>query len=178
MSKVIWFTGLSGSGKSTLAAAFHQRLQSLGIHSYVLDGDVLRTGLNKDLGFTEKDRQENIRRAGEVAKILKDAGVLVLAAFISPFSEDRKCLKEGIGEADFLEVYVSAPLEVCESRDVKGLYQKARRGLIPEFTGIDSPYEVPENPDLVLPTDQISISEAIERLTSLLISKTSLPLTP
>lgn len=171
MSRVIWFTGLSGSGKSTLAEGFYQRLQSLGIHSYVLDGDVLRTGLNKDLGFTEKDRQENIRRAGEVAKILKDAGVLVLAAFISPFSEDRKSLKKSIGESDFLEVYVSAPLEVCENRDVKGLYQKARKGLIPQFTGIDSPYEVPEEPDLIIPSHLVTIEEGIALLEEFLENK-------
>lgn len=171
MSKVIWFTGLSGSGKSTLATAFHQRLQSLGIHSYVLDGDALRTGLNKDLGFTDKDRQENIRRAGEVAKILKDAGVLVLAAFISPFSEDRKRLKESIGSSDFLEVYVSAPLEVCESRDVKGLYKKARNGLITDFTGIDSPYEVPENPDLIISTSKLTITEGIDLLNNFVIQR-------
>jgi adenylylsulfate kinase len=171
MSKVIWFTGLSGSGKSTLAAAFHHFLQTLGVSSYVLDGDVLRMGLNRDLGFSEKDRQENIRRAGEVAKILKETGVIVLAAFISPFEEDRKALKERIGPDDFLEVFVNAPLKVCESRDVKGLYQKARKGLIPMFTGIDSPYEIPKNPDLILKTNQISIVESVGKLSELLKCK-------
>lgn len=168
MPKVIWFTGLSGSGKSTLANAFHQHLYSQGIFSYVLDGDVLRTGLNRDLGFSEIDRQENIRRAGEVANILKEAGVLVLAAFISPFSEDRKKLRERIGHPDFLEVFVDAPLDVCEWRDVKGLYQKARQGLIPEFTGIDSPYEVPESPDLIIKTSLVSIEEGVDLLQELL----------
>lgn len=168
MTKVIWFTGLSGSGKSTLAQGFHAHLKSQGVHSYVLDGDVLRDGLNKDLGFSELDRKENIRRVGEVAKILKDAGVLVLAAFISPFAEDRKNLKERIGEADFLEVFVDAPLEVCEARDVKGLYKKARKGLILDFTGIDSPYENPSHPDLIIPTDLVTIEEGIVLLKELL----------
>ncbi len=168
MSKVIWFTGLSGSGKSTLAEGFYDYLQSKGILAYVLDGDVLRTGLNKDLGFSEQDRQENIRRAGEVANILKQAGVMVLAAFISPFAMDREYLKICIGESDFLEVFVHAPLEVCESRDVKGLYQRARKGQITMFTGIDSPYEEPEAPDLIIPTHLVTIEEGIELLKELL----------
>lgn len=168
MAKVIWFTGLSGSGKSTLANGFHQRLKSQGIHSYVLDGDVLRTGLNRDLGFSDKDRQENIRRAGEVAKILKETGIIVLAAFISPFEEDRRILKERIGSDDFLEVFVHAPLEVCESRDVKGLYHRARKGQIPSFTGIDSPYEEPQSPDLIIHTHLVTIEEGIDLLKELL----------
>lgn len=167
MAKVIWFTGLSGSGKSTLAKGFQAHLHSLGVHSYVLDGDILRLGLNRDLGFSTKDRQENIRRAGEVAKILKEAGVVVLAAFISPYESDRESIKLTIGVKDFIEVFVDASLEVCEARDVKGLYRKARNGLIPDFTGIDSVYEPPRSPDLIIPTDRMSVEESLGLLKNL-----------
>lgn len=143
---MIWFTGLSGSGKSTLANALHLRLKSQGIGSCVLDGDILRTGLSHDLGFSDADRKGNISRAGEVAKILNEAGLVVLAAFISSFIEGRKLHRDRIGSEDFREVYLNVPLEICELRDVKGLYHKARLGLIPNFTGFNFPYEIPDHP--------------------------------
>jgi len=145
--KVIWFTGLSGSGKSTLANALEMELHACGIRTYILDGDNIRQGLNKDLGFTDADRVENIRRIAEVAKLMMDAGLIVLTAFISPFRQEREMARELIGINRFLEVYVSTTLEVCEQRDVKGLYRQARQGKIPNMTGITSPYEIPENPN-------------------------------
>jgi len=148
--RVIWFTGLSGSGKSTLANALEVALHGQGRRTYLLDGDNIRQGLNKDLGFTEADRVENIRRIAEVARLMMDAGLIVLTAFISPFRREREMARELIGPGNFLEVYVDTPLQVCEQRDVKGLYRKARLGQIPNFTGINSPYEVPEQPDVVL----------------------------
>ena len=141
--KVIWFTGLSGSGKSTLANALEARLHRLGMRTYVLDGDNIRHGLNKDLGFSEADRAENIRRISEVARLMMDAGMVVMVAFISPFKRERELARELIGPENFFEIYVSTPLEVCEQRDVKGLYQQARTGKIPNMTGINSPYEAP-----------------------------------
>jgi len=148
--RVVWFTGLSGSGKSTIANYVEKRLHGLGKHTYTLDGDNVRHGLNKDLGFTDADRVENIRRVGETAKLFVDAGMIVLVSFISPFRSERRVAREMLEEGEFLEVYVDTPLEVCEQRDPKGLYKKARSGQLKNFTGIDSAYEVPENPEMVL----------------------------
>jgi adenylylsulfate kinase len=149
---IIWFTGLSGSGKSTLAHAVEESLHQRGCRTFVLDGDNVRHGLCSDLGFSGQDRQENIRRIGEVAKLFMEAGVIVLTAFISPYRADRKRVRGMVEHGDFIEIYCDAPIEVCESRDVKGMYKKARAGLIPEFTGISSPYEVPKNPELTVNT--------------------------
>lgn len=161
--RTVWFTGLSGSGKSTLANALEKRLVAMGRHTMLLDGDNIRMGLNRDLGFTETDRVENIRRIAEVAKLMNDAGLIVLTAFISPYRKDRENAKEIIGE-DFLEIYVSTPVEECERRDVKGLYRKARQGKIPNFTGISSPYETPEEPDVVIDTRKLSIEDAVSMI--------------
>jgi len=163
-SAIIWFTGLSGSGKSTLAHSVEERLISLGIHTYVLDGDNVRRGLNRDLGFSAEDRKENIRRIGEVAKLFVDAGIIVLSAFISPYREDRKFVRSIVEEGEFIEVYVKCPLEVCEQRDVKGLYKKAREGIIKNFTGIDDPYEEPENPEIIVETDKESLEESVNKI--------------
>jgi bifunctional enzyme CysN/CysC len=149
---VVWFTGLSGSGKSTIANLVEKRLSSLGKHTYILDGDNVRHGLNRDLGFTEEDRVENIRRVGEVAKLMADAGLIVLVSFISPFASERRMVRELLGEGEFLEVFVDTPFDECAKRDPKGLYAKALRGEIKNFTGVDSPYEAPENPELHLKT--------------------------
>lgn len=158
---VIWFTGLSGAGKSTLANALEVALFERGKHSYLLDGDNLRHGLNQDLGFSEADRTENIRRVGEVAKLFVDAGLIVLAAFISPFQTDRASIKDLIGECKMVEVYLDTPLSVCESRDTKGLYRKARSGELKGFTGIDSPYEAPESADIVINTEAVSVVDSV-----------------
>ena len=163
-AKTIWFTGLSGSGKSTLANGLEKTLAASGLHTMLLDGDNIRLGINKDLGFNEYDRAENIRRVAEISKLLNDAGIIVITAFISPFEEDREVAREIIGEDSFLEVYVSTSLEECERRDVKGLYAKARKAEIPNFTGIDSPYEVPEDPEVTIDTEKISIDEAVKGL--------------
>jgi adenylylsulfate kinase len=163
-AKVIWFTGLSGSGKSTLAVQLEAYLFQQGYKPYLLDGDTIRTGLNKDLSFTDEGRVENIRRIGEVTKLLLDAGVIVLSAFISPFRTDREKVKQIVGPENFIEVFVDAPLAVCEQRDVKGLYKRARAGEVKNFTGIDSPYEVPEHPDLVIRTGEMRVEEALELL--------------
>ncbi|MED3648291.1 adenylyl-sulfate kinase [Halalkalibacterium halodurans] len=163
-SCVVWFTGLSGSGKSTLANALDRKLFEEGIHSYVLDGDNIRHGLNAGLGFSEEDRKENIRRIGEVAKLFVDAGVVTSTAFISPFREDRDKVRGILDDGEFIEVYVRCPLETCEKRDPKGLYKKARSGAIPEFTGISSPYEEPVNPELIIDTDQLTVEEAVEKI--------------
>ncbi len=162
--KCIWFTGLSGSGKSTLTNLLEVELHKKGYKTYVLDGDNIRLGLNKDLDFSNADRKENIRRIAEVAKLFVDAGVIVLSAFITPFEEDRKQIKEVIGTDDFVQVFVNCPLEICEQRDVKGLYAKARNGEIRHFTGIDSPFETPENSDLVIDTDKESLEESIKSI--------------
>jgi bifunctional enzyme CysN/CysC len=148
--RVLWFTGLSGSGKSTIANLVDKKLFSMGLHSCVLDGDNVRHGLNKDLGFTEEDRVENIRRAAEVAKLMVDAGLIALVSFISPFRRDREFARSLFAFGEFVEVFVDTPLEVCERRDTKGLYKKARAGEIPNFTGINAPYERPEHPELVV----------------------------
>ena len=160
--KLLWFTGLSGSGKSTIANLVERRLHALGRHSFLLDGDNLRHGLNSDLGFSAADRQENIRRAGEVAKLMCDAGLIVLAAFISPFRAERELVRRMLPEGEFVEIFVDTPLAVAETRDVKGLYAKARAGLIREFTGIDSPYEAPSNPEIRIDTSAMSAVEAAE----------------
>ncbi len=157
---MVWFTGLSGAGKSTVANALESWLYDAGFHSYLLDGDNIRQGLNKDLGFSDKDRVENIRRIGEVGKLLADAGLIALSAFISPFRADRQMVRSLFAPGEFIEVYVATPLDVCEERDPKGLYKKARAGAIRQFTGIDSPYEVPENPELVVDTSKASIEQA------------------
>ena len=161
---VLWFTGLSGSGKSTIANLVEKRLTDLGRHTYTLDGDNVRHGLNKDLGFTDADRVENIRRVGETARLMTDAGLITLVSFISPFTSERRMARELLEDGEFIEVYVSTPLEVCEKRDVKGLYAKARRGDIKNFTGIDSAYEAPENPEIDVDTAEISAEEAAERI--------------
>ncbi|MCV3496989.1 adenylyl-sulfate kinase [Campylobacter lari] len=145
---VLWFSGLSGSGKSTLANAVEKKLFEQGFHTYLLDGDNVRHGLNKDLGFDEVSRVENIRRIGEVCKLFVDAGMIVLCAFISPFEKDRKLIKDLLDEDEYIEIFVDTPLEICEKRDPKGLYKKARNGEIKNFTGIDSPYEKPKNPHI------------------------------
>ena len=160
-SFILWFTGLSGSGKSTLANAVAKALFNRKIRNYVLDGDNIRFGLNKNLGFSEEDRKENIRRIGEVAKLFIDSGQVVLTAFISPFQEDRHQVRQLVEQNEFVEVYVKCPLAECEKRDPKRLYQKARKGEIKEFTGIDSPYEEPINPELVIETSQYSIGECV-----------------
>ncbi|WP_236186422.1 adenylyl-sulfate kinase [Pseudomonas protegens] len=162
--KVIWFTGLSGSGKSTLANALEIELHASGYRTYLLDGDNVRQGLNKDLGFTDADRVENIRRIAEVAKLMMDAGLIVMTAFISPFRQERQMARELIGEAKFIEVFVSTPLEVCEQRDVKGLYKKARAGQLPNLSGVGSPYEAPEAADLEINTGQIKLDKAVAQL--------------
>ena len=165
---VIWFTGFSGSGKSTIASALEKRLYSLGRHTYVLDGDNVRHGLNRDLGFTDADRVENIRRVAEVARLMVDAGLLVIVSFISPFRSERDAARRLVGEGEFLEVFIDAPLDVCEARDPKGLYKKARRRELMKFTGIDSPYEAPEHPDVHLETARLSVEAAVEQLISIL----------
>lgn len=159
---VVWFTGLSGSGKSTLANAVDYKLYQERRRSYILDGDNIRHGLNKDLQFSAKDRVENIRRIGEVANLFVDSGQIVLTAFISPFQEDRERTRKLFEEGEFIEVYVKCPLETCEKRDPKGLYQKAREGIIPEFTGISSPYEEPARPELIIETDKLSIEQGAD----------------
>lgn len=167
-SALLWLTGLSGSGKSTLAHLVEERLFQQGWYTYTLDADHLRTGLNGDLGFSVAERTENIRRVGEVAKLFTDAGMVVLAAFISPFSADRDRVRALFEPHEFVEVYVKCPLSVCEARDPKGLYRKARAGLIPEFTGVDSPYEEPVNPELVVETGSLSIGQCVELIVSYL----------
>jgi adenylylsulfate kinase len=161
---VVWFTGLSGAGKTTLAQELKKHLDRAGSKVYLLDGDMLRTGLNSDLGFSAADRSENIRRAAEVAKLLADEHYCVLATFISPFHADRQKARDIVGAQRFKEVYIQCPLEICETRDVKGLYEKARSGLIRNFTGIDSPYEVPQQADLIISTDTQSISESVNHI--------------
>ncbi len=165
---VLWFTGLSGSGKSTVANLVERRLLDLGRHTYLLDGDNVRHGLNRDLGFTAADRVENIRRVSETAKLMTDAGLIVLVSFISPFVSERRMAREVMPEGEFIEIYVSTPLEECEKRDVKGLYAKARRGEIKNFTGIDSPYEPPADPELEFDTSKISAEDASERIVAYL----------
>ena len=163
-SLVIWFTGLSASGKSTIAGALEQILTQQGYHTYLLDGDNVRHGLCKDLGFSDNDRKENIRRVGEVAKLGADAGLIVLAAFISPFRSDRRMVRDILPAGQFIEVFVDAPLQVCKQRDPKGLYAQAERGEIKLFTGIDSPYEIPEAPEVHIDADASGVAEAVNQL--------------
>jgi bifunctional enzyme CysN/CysC len=168
---ILWFTGLSGAGKSTLANHVEAKLATAGYHTYLLDGDNVRHGLTKDLGFTQADRVENIRRVGEVAKLFVDAGLIVLCSFISPFRAERSAVRELVGDGEFIEVFVNAPLDVCERRDPKGLYAKSRAGSLPNFTGVDSPYEPPENPDIVLDTTAASATELADRVIVLLSTR-------
>lgn len=170
-SVLVWFTGLSGSGKSTLANELEKQLFKENIDSYILDGDNMRRGLNSDLSFSDADRKENIRRIGEVSSLFIDAGLVCVAAFISPFKEDREIAKKIVGEERFIEVFVNTPIEVCEKRDVKGLYKKARKGEIMNFTGISSPFEIPENPTLSIDTSVESLNESIEKLKRILYNK-------
>lgn len=163
-SFIIWFTGLSGSGKSTIANALERRLHDKGNSTYLLDGDNIRHGLNKDLAFSKKDRIENIRRIGEVAKLFIDSGTIVLAAFVSPYREDRNMVRNLVGSAEFIEVYVDCSIETCEKRDPKGLYKKARAGEINHFTGISDPYEPPLKPELIIHSDQLSVTECVEKV--------------
>lgn len=164
-SFVVWFTGLSGSGKSTLANAMEQAFHESGIRTYMLDGDVLRHGLNQDLGFSDRDRHENIRRVAHLASVLMDAGIVVLTAFISPFRAERALARSLVPAGKFIEVFVDCPLSICEQRDPKGLYRKARLGLVPQFTGIDSPYEAPLSPEIAVNTGELTIDESTELLT-------------
>lgn len=168
---LIWFTGLSGSGKSTLAVQLEAQLHALGFKTYLLDGDNIRAGINKDLNFTDEGRIENIRRIGEVAKLMLDTGIVVLSAFISPFKADRDQVKEIVGAENYIEVFVDTPLEICEERDVKGLYKKARAGEVKNFTGIDSPYEAPDSADVIVPTARLSIDESIEKLMAVILPR-------
>ena len=163
-SFVLWFTGLSGSGKSTLAHAVEERLHQMNCRTFVFDGDNVRHGLCSDLGFGEEDRKENIRRIGEMTRLFVEAGVIAMTAFISPFREERERVRELFGDGEFIEVYCDCSLETCEQRDVKGLYAKARAGLIPNYTGISSPYEAPETPEVRVHTDTESLDESIDRV--------------
>ncbi|WP_372871152.1 adenylyl-sulfate kinase [Shewanella sp.] len=167
---ILWFTGLSGAGKSTLAGALEAELYRRGLHSYLLDGDNVRHGLCKDLGFSLEDRRENIRRVGEVAKLMLDAGLLVLSAFVSPQRAERDLVRSLVGEGEFIEVHVATPLNVCESRDPKGLYRKARAGEIKDFTGISSPYEAPVSAELVIDTSEGDLNSQVAKLVDYLIS--------
>lgn len=168
---ILWFTGLSGSGKSTVANAVENLLFGMNKHTYLLDGDNVRQGLNKGLGFSEADRVENIRRVGEVANLFSDAGLIVVTAFISPFEKDREMVRSMAMQGQFVEVFIDAPIEVCEQRDPKGLYKKARAGEIKDFTGIDSPYDVPVNPEIHVVNDGVSIEEAASQVVSYLKDK-------
>lgn len=165
----LWFTGLSGSGKSTVSVALEEKLHEMGCHTYRLDGDNVRTGLNRDLGFTAEDRIENIRRIGEVASLFRDAGVINLTAFISPYRQDRQMARALSAHDDFAEVFVDCALDVCEQRDPKGLYKKARAGAIPNFTGISAPYEAPESPEVHLHTDTQSVAECVDTVLAWLV---------
>ncbi|MGG4127555.1 adenylyl-sulfate kinase [Paenibacillus illinoisensis] len=179
-SRALWFTGLSGAGKSSLAFALEQHLHGRGVRCYVLDGDNVRHGLNRDLGFTSEDRQENLRRIGEVAKLMVDAGLLVLSAFISPHAQDREMVRQLFEPEDFIEIYVQCSIEECERRDPKGLYKKARSGDIPHFTGISAPYDVPEDPSLIIDTEQLPLDEAVQKIVQYLelTGALQLPLAP
>ncbi|MCA1059080.1 adenylyl-sulfate kinase [Rossellomorea aquimaris] len=170
-SVTLWFTGLSGSGKSTISVELEKSLHEMGIKTYRLDGDNIRHGLNSDLGFTEKDRYENIRRIGEVSKLMVDAGLITLTAFISPFRKDRKYVRSLMEDGEFVEVYIQASIEACEERDPKGLYKKARDGKIKEFTGIDSPYEAPASPEIHIDTEALTIQESVEKILTYLKDK-------
>lgn len=171
----LWFTGLSGSGKSTLALATEVALIERGINAFILDGDNIRHGLNSNLGFSPEDRTENIRRIGEVCKLFCDAGMIVFSAFISPYRADRDLVREKHPEGQFIEVFIDAPLEVCESRDVKGLYEKARAGIIPEFTGISAPYEAPQSPEIYISTAEHDLQACVQQVIDYLEAKGIIP---
>lgn len=171
---MIWFTGLSGSGKSTVAIALERELHSRGLLCRILDGDNIRCGINNNLGFSPADRVENIRRIAEVGKLFVDTGIITIAAFISPNNELRNMAADIIGKEDFVEIFISTPLEECEKRDVKGLYAKARRGEIKEFTGISAPFEAPENPAIALDTSALPLEESVNRLLELILPKTKM----
>ena len=168
-SKIIWMTGLSGAGKTTLSYALESALHGMGYFIQTLDGDNVRTGINKNLGFSDADRYENVRRIAEVSKLFLNCGIITIASFISPTAEIREMARTIIGEEDFIEFFIKAPLEVCESRDVKGLYEKARRGEIKEFTGINAPYEIPAHPGLEIRTDLLSIEESVKKMIDFLL---------
>ncbi|OHX38213.1 adenylyl-sulfate kinase [Methylomonas sp. LWB] len=170
-SAILWFTGLSGAGKSTLAHAVEERLHELGCLTFVLDGDNVRHGLCGDLGFSDADRHENIRRVGELAKLMLEAGVITLTAFISPFRAERELARRLVADGDFIEIYCNCSLDVCESRDVKGLYQMARQGQIPHFTGISSPYQPPDHPELIVNTDQAELKACVEQVMRVLTAR-------
>ena len=170
-SVIIWFTGLSGSGKSTLAHSVEEELHKLACRTFVLDGDNVRHGLSSNLTFNDNDRKENIRRIGEVAKLMVEAGVITITAFISPFKKDRNLIRQLLPQGDFIEIYCKASLETCESRDVKGLYKHARAGKIKNYTGIDSPYEAPSNPELVIDTESESLEGSVARVIDFLKSR-------
>ncbi len=174
-SLILWFTGLPSSGKSTIANELEKKIITLGTRTYILDGDNVRMGLCKDLGFSEEDRGENIRRIGEVSKLFIDAGCIVLSAFVSPYIKDRDAVRELVEEGEFVEVFVDAPLEVCEERDVKGLYKKAREGIIKGFTGIDDPYEAPLNPEITIDTSELSLDEGVKVIFDYLEKRGVLP---
>jgi adenylylsulfate kinase len=174
-SATVWFTGLSGSGKSTIAVALEKKLWDRGVRAFVLDGDNIRHGLNKNLGFSPADRTENIRRIGEVAKLFTDAGIFALTAFISPYRADRDQVRAIMQPGDFVEVLVACALEVCEQRDVKGLYQKARAGQIPEFTGISAPYEPPLHPEITLRTDEQDVEASVRQVVAYLEERGIVP---
>jgi adenylylsulfate kinase len=161
---IIWFTGLPSSGKSTIAGAVEHQLYTRGIRTYLLDGDNVRHGLNRDLGFSPEDREENIRRIGEVAKLFVDAGMVTLVAFISPYRRDRERVRAGVEAGEFVEVYVKCPVEVCEQRDVKGFYRKAKQGEIKDFTGVSAPYEEPLKPEILLETEKLSVEESVKKI--------------
>ena len=167
---VLWFTGLSGSGKSTLANALNEFLHSKGISTFILDGDNIRHGLCKDLGFSDKDREENIRRIGEVSNLFMNAGIVTITAFVSPFQSDRKKVREIIGK-DFVEIFCAANLDICEKRDTKGLYKKARLGEIKDFTGISSPYEIPSNPEIIVDTGSLDLLKSVRQIIDYLNEK-------
>ena len=171
--RVFWLTGLSSAGRSTIANLLERKFGALGQHTYLLDGDNIHLGLSRDLGFTYRDRVENIRRIAEVAKLMVDAGLIVIVALISPFRSKRARTRTLMENGEFVEIFVDAPIEVCEARDVKGLYAKARRGEIPDFTGIDSPYEPPENPELCLDTVELSAEEAVDEILQFLQKRES-----
>lgn len=172
----LWFTGLSGSGKSSIAHELEEKLNSVGIHTYVLDGDNIRHGLNKDLDFSAEGRKENIRRIGEVTKLFVDAGLVTIVAFISPYREDRQTVRKLLGNNHFIEIYTRCPLEVCKIRDPKGFYKKAAKGEIENFTGVSHPYEVPESPEIILETDKQPIDECVGSIIHYLSSQNILPL--
>lgn len=170
-SALLWLTGLSGSGKSTLAHALEDRLYQMGVRSYVLDGDNIRYGLNKDLGLSPEDRKENIRRIAEVAKLMVDSGILVFAAFIAPYRESRECIRELMDDVPYYECYVKCDLDVCEARDPKNLYKRARAGEIDNMTGISAPYEAPENPELVIESDKCGLDACVDQLIRFLMDR-------